>query len=361
MSKQRFTYEDLYGHVRAAFKKMGCTEDDASTCTNVLMAAELRGIPSHGIMRLKDYMLMWQKGKIKARPNVTIVHETATTAVIDADQAFGAVAGSKAMRVAIRKAEKYGSAWISVRNSSHYGIAGYYAMMALKKDMIGMAMTNANPLVAPTFSVDRFLGTNPIAVAVPAGKEPPFVADFATAPIARGKLAIKEREGQSVPTGYVQNPEGEPSTDPGIITRGGAIVPLGGDYEHGSHKGYSMSAIVDIFSAVLSRANFGPFVPPQVPYLEQKEGAPGSGLGHFFGVMSIDGFQAADEFKAYMDEWIKTFKNAKPASGQKEVLVPGEPERRNEISFREEGIPVSEKVIADIREVYEILGLKFSL
>ena len=361
MDSQRYNYDDLYVHTRAAFKKMGCSQEDASTCANVLIAAELRGIPSHGIMRLKDYMLMWQKGRINTKPKVQIVHETPTTAVVDADQAFGAVAGTRAMRIAIKKAEKYGSAWISVRNSSHFGIAGYYSMMAMKKEMIGLSMTNANPLVAPTFSIDKLLGTNPVAVAIPAGKENPFVADFATSPIARGKLAIKEREGLEVPEGYVQSRKGIPSTDPGIITRGGAIVPLGSDYAHGSHKGYSMAAIVDILSAVLSRANFGPFVPPQVPYLNQKEGAPGKGLGHFFGVMRIDGFQPADDFKAYMDQWIQTFKNARPAKDQGEVLVPGEPERRYEEKYRKDGIPVPDKVIADIKEVYEILELKFNL
>lgn len=361
MSNNRYRFEELYGHIRAAFKKMGCNEEHASTCANVLMSAELRGIPSHGIVRLKDYMLMWQQGRIKTRPDLQVVHETSTTGVIDADQSFGAVAGTWAMRHAIKKASKYGSAWISVRNSSHFGIAGYYSMMALKKDMIGITMTNANPLVSPTFSIDRFLGTNPIAVAIPAGEEDPFIADFATTPIARGKLAIKEREGKTVPEGYVQTVEGKPSTDPSIITQGGAIVPLGSNYEHGSHKGYSMSAIVDIFSSVLSRANFGPFVPPQVPYLSPKENMPGKGLGHFFGVMRIDGFQPAEEFKAYMDQWIKTFKNAKPDNEHEEVLIPGEPERRNEEIYRRDGIPVSDKIIEDLKEVYAELGLSFSL
>lgn len=362
MDKKRYTYQDLFVHVRAAFKKMGCSEDNATICANVLMAAELRGIPSHGITRLKDYMLMWQKGRIKAQPALKIIHETATTAVIDADQAFGAVAGTYAMRTAIKKAHKYGTAWISVRNSSHYGIAGYYAMMALKRDMIGISMTNANPLVAPTFSTDRLLGTNPIAVAVPAGKEPPLIADFATTPIARGKLALRERAHEQVPEGYVQTSEGHASNDPAVITQGGAILPLGSDYEHGSHKGYSLSSIVDIFSSVLSRANFGPFVPPQVPYLQPKENMPGKGLGHFFGVMSIDGFQPAEEFKEYMDQWIRTFKQATPAEGRKEVLIPGEPERRKEKDYRKNGIPVDDKIINDLKAVYDALKLeKFNL
>jgi LDH2 family malate/lactate/ureidoglycolate dehydrogenase len=361
MSFSRYHYEELYGHIRAAFKKMGCSEDDASTNANVLMSAELRGIPSHGMIRLKDYLQMWQKGRINARPDIRVVHETSTTAVIDADRSFGAVAGNKAMKLAIKKSGKFHTGWVAVRNSSHFGIAGYYAMMALKRDMVGISMTNANPLVAPTFSVDRFLGTNPLAVAIPAGDEHPLVADFATTPIARGKLAIMEREGRKAPGGYVQTPSGNPSKNPGIITKGGAILPLGGDYKHGSHKGYAMSAVVDIFSSIFSGANFGPFVPPQVPYLEQKENMPGKGLGHFFGAMRIDGFQSPEDFKSYMDHWIQTFKNARPAQNHKEVLVPGEPERRNEENYRREGIPVSSNVISEIRHVYGELGLKFSL
>ena len=188
-------------------------------------------------------------------------------------------------------------------------------MMALKHDMIGMTMTNANPLVAPTFSLSRLLGTNPIAVTVPAGKYPPFVADFATTPIARGKLAVAGKKGEKVPYGYVQDKDGNPSDDPDILHQGGSMLTLGGDYLHGSHKGYCMSAVVDIFSAVLSGANFGPFVPPSVAYLPVLDKKTGEGTGHFFGAMRIDAFRPADEFKAKMDEWIETFKNAKTVTG----------------------------------------------
>ncbi|MFO8053745.1 MAG: Ldh family oxidoreductase [Bacteroidales bacterium] len=361
MNHNRYQYRYLYGHIQHIFTKMGCSEADAHICASVLLSADLRGIPSHGIGRLKEYYLMWQKSRINTSPAIRVTHELPTTAVMDADRSFGAVSGIQAMDLAIQKAQDFGSAWISVRNSTHFGIAGYYAMQALEHDMIGICMTNANPLVAPTFSIERMLGTNPIAVAVPANKYPPFVADFATSPIARGKLAIKEREGEAVPYGFVQDPGGNPSTDPGIITRGGSILPLGSDYEHGSHKGYCMSAIADIFSAVLSRANFGPFVPPQVAYLKEKEHMPGKGLGHFFGVMRIDGFQPPGEFKAYMDHWIKTFKESRPLKGQNEVLVPGEPEYRCEKEYRDKGIPVAPAVIKEINEIYQKLDPEFSL
>lgn len=354
-----YTYEYLEEFTRSVFKKMGCPAEDAQLATDVFMAAELRGLPSHGMIRIKDYFELWKANRINVKPNVRIVHESPSTAVVDGDGAIGMIAASKSMQIAIEKAEKAGSGWVSTRNSNHYGIAGYYAMMALKKDMIGMSMTNANPLVAPTWSVSRLLGTNPIAVAVPAGKKEPFVADFSTTPIARGKLAVAAKQGKKVPLGYVQDKDGNPSDEPDILKEGGSMLTLGGDTEHGGHKGYCMSAVVDIFSAVLSGANFGPFVPPSVAYLPVLDEKVGEGTGHFFGAMRIDAFRPADEFKAKMDEWISTFKNAKPAPGFDEVLIPGEPERRKEERIRKEGINVIPAVAKEMKEIAEYLGVDF--
>jgi len=233
--------------------------------------------------------------------------------------------------------------------------------MALVHDMIGLTMTNANPLVAPTFSVSRFLGTNPVAVAVPAKKQPPFVADFSTTPIARGKLAVAEKKGEKTLLGYVQDSNGSPSDDPSILKRGGSMLTLGGDYEHGSHKGYCMSAIVDIFSAVLSNANFGPFVPPSVAYLPVLDEKVGEGTGHFFGAMRIDAFQEADEFRAKMDKWIETFRNAKSAPGKPAVMIPGDPERKNEERIMKEGINVLPAIAKELKEIANRLGVEFEI
>lgn len=263
------------------------------------------------------------------------------------------------MEIAIEKAKNVGTGWVSTRNSNHYGIAGYYAMMALENDMIGIAMTNANPQVAPTFSVSPMLGTNPIAVAVPAGKQPPLVADFATTPIARGKLVLAEKKAEKVPFGFVQDKFGHPSDDPAILKSGGSMLTLGGDYVHGSHKGYCLSAIVDIFSAVLSGANFGPFVPPSVAYLPVLDKKVGEGTGHFFGAMRIDAFQDADVFKSNMDEWITTFRNSKPAEGQERVLIPGDPEREKETRMKAEGISILPAVAKELIEIAEKLEVEF--
>ncbi len=356
-----YTYEYLEDFTREVFVKMGCSREDAIAASDVFLAAELRGLSSHGMIRIKDYFQLWQAGRINVRPNIKIVHESPSTAVVDGDGAIGMIASVRSMEIAIEKAEKAGSGWVSTRNSNHFGIAGYYAMMALKHDMIGMTMTNANPLVAPTFSLSRLLGTNPIAVAVPAGKYPPFVADFATTPIARGKLAVAGKKGEKVPYGYVQDKDGNPSDDPDILQKGGSMLTLGSDYEHGSHKGYCMASVVDIFSAVLSGANFGPFVPPSVAYLPVLEKKTGEGTGHFFGAMRIDAFRPAEDFKASMDEWIETFKNAKVAPGQTEVLIPGELERRKEEKIRKEGISIIPPVAKEMKEIATILGIDFEV
>jgi len=354
-----YTYDYLFDFTKNAFERMGCSEEDSHVIAEVFLAAEIRGHASHGMLRLKDYYELWKAGRINVKPNVRIVHESPSTAVIDGDNAVGMVAAKKSMLTAIGKAEKAGTGWVATRNSNHFGIAGYYSMMALKHDMIGICLTNANPLVAPTFSVSRMMGTNPIAVAIPAEKQPPFVADFATTPIARGKLAVAEKKGEKVAFGFVQDKTGNPSDDPTILKSGGSMLTLGGDRIHGSHKGYCLSAIVDIFSAVFSGANFGPFVPPSVAYLPVLDKKVGEGTGHFFGAMRIDAFQTAGEFKAKMDEWLTTFRSSKPAEDQERVLIPGDPEREAEARIMKEGISIVPAIKNDLMQIANELNLKF--
>jgi LDH2 family malate/lactate/ureidoglycolate dehydrogenase len=230
-------------------------------------------------------------------------------------------------------------------------------MMALEQDMIGMAMTNASALVAPTFSTERMLGTNPIAVAVPAGTEAPFVADMATTTAANGKLEILQRKHQEAPVGWIQDNHGHATTDAHVLKQGGALLPLGSDREHGSHKGYALGSVVDIFSAILSGANFGPWVPPFPAYVPMPENQPGKGIGHFLGAMRIDAFRPADAFKQDMDLWLKRFRSAQPVAGEERVLVPGDPERVCEAEREKTGIPLLPAVVEDLTK----LGQKFSV
>jgi LDH2 family malate/lactate/ureidoglycolate dehydrogenase len=352
-----YSFETLKDFTFNLFKAMGCPANDAQVIADVLIAAELRGIPSHGLMRVKDYYQMVNSGRINTNPNVTIQYETPSTATVDGDNSLGPVAAKKSMAIAIEKAKVAGTGWVATNNSNHFGIAGYYAMMALEHDMIGVSLTNANPLVAPTNSIDRLMGTNPIAVAIPTAKQPPFIADFATTPIARGKLAIKVKKGESVPLGLVQDAKGFPTTDAGALEKGGAILTLGGDLEHGGHKGYCMTALVDIFSSVLSGANFGPFVPPQVAYLPLLEQSVGKGLGHFFGAIRVDAFRPAVEVKESMDSWIETFRSAKSSSIDNKVIIPGDPERLMENELMKNGITILPSILKDINMVAESLNV----
>ena len=354
-----YRISDLKSFCAAVFEKMGHSPKDSSLAADVLVSADVRGVDSHGVARLSGYVRLWRGGRINTKASISIVHESPSTAVVDADAALGLLSAPKAMEIAIEKAQKVGTGWVSVKNSNHFGIAGYHAMMALKHDMIGMAMTNASPLVSPTFSKDRMLGTNPIAVAIPANRETPFVGDMATTTAANGKLEILQRKGDPTPNGWVQDLEGNPVTDPYAVKNGGALLPLGGDKDHGSHKGYILGSMVDIFSAVLSGANYGPWVPPFVSFLKPSDDPVGEGLGHFFGVMRVDAFRPKEEFLNHMDNWLKTFRAAQTIPGQERVLIPGDLEREMEKERLENGVPLMDKVVDDLTELGESLGIEF--
>lgn len=352
-----FPHAHLLQFTQQVFERIGCSDADAKLASRVLLQADLRGIDSHGIARLSGYVRLWEAGRVNSQPQLRIVHETPSTAVVDGDRGLGLVVAPYAMQVAIKKATAVGTGWVSVQNSNHFGIAGYHALLALEHDMIGIAMTNASALVAPTFSKERLLGTNPIAVAIPAGKEPPFVADMATTTAANGKLEILQRKQQQAPEGWLQDVSGQSTTDAHALKTGGALLPLGSNHEQGSHKGYALGAIVDILSAVLSGANYGPWVPPFPAYVPLPENQPGKGLGHFLGAMRVDAFRPAADFKADMDHWLRRFRGAESIEEQQQVLVPGDPEREYEQTRRQTGIPLLPAVLSDLQALAKKLDL----
>ena len=362
MQEQLVDYATLFDFTKSLFEQIGCSDKDAEQAAKVLISADLRGIDSHGVARLSGYVRLHEAGRINANPDVKVIHETPSTATVDGDKGLGLVVAPVAMRIAIEKARAVGSGWVSVKNSNHYGIAAAHAMLALEEDMIGISMTNASALVAPTFSVERMLGTNPICVAIPAGEQPPFVADLATTTAANGKLEILQRKNLEAPVGWIQDKEGNVITDAHAVKNGGALLPLGSDREHGSHKGYALGAVVDIFSAVLSGANYGPWVPPFPAYVPMPENMPGEGIGHFFGAMRIDGFRPAAEFKKHMDQWIERFRSAKTVNGHPKVIIPGDPEREAEAERMKNGIPLHGAVVADLQQLadkYRVKPLAF--
>src|SRR5450432_29904 len=353
-----YDYDQLWRFTKDVFTSIGCSEDHAALAATGLLRADLRGIDSHGIARLTGYVRLWEAKRANSKPDIQIVHETLSTGVVDGDSGLGLVVAPFAMVLAIGKAKQVGTGWIAVRNSNHFGIAAQHAMKALEEDMIGIVMTNASALVAPTFSVERLLGTNPICVAIPAGEEPPFVADLATTTAANGKLEILQRKEQRAPEGWIQDKEGNSSTDPHALKGGGALLPLGGDRDHGSHKGYALGSIVDIFSGVLSGANYGPWVPPFPAFIPVPENMPGKGIGHFFGAMRIDAFRKAEEFKQHMDQWIQRFRSAKTIEGQPAVLIPGDPEREAQAERMKNGIPLLHAVTENLKELGERFGVE---
>lgn len=358
---KHFHYPALLQFVTEVFTRMGCNNTDAVLAANVLLEADLTGVDSHGIARLSGYVRLWKTGRINACPTIRIIHETPSTATIDGGAGLGLVVAPFAMQAAIEKAKNVGTGWVSVKNSNHFGIAGYHAIMALQHDMIGIAMTNASALVAPTFSKEPMLGTNPIAVAIPAGTQPPFVADFATTTASNGKLEILQRKNQDAPLGWVQDKDGHPTVNASALKEGGTMLPLGGDREHGSHKGFALGSIVDIFSAVLSGGSYGPWAPPFPAYVPMPINMPGEGLGHFFGAMRIDAFRPANEFKSNMDNWISRFRAAAPVDTDRPVVIPGDPERLCKAKRLNEGIPLLDPVIASLHQVAQEFEIELDL
>ncbi|MBO9593041.1 MAG: Ldh family oxidoreductase [Niabella sp.] len=359
MHDTNYAYQQLLDFTIQIFKKIGCPQADAVTAAEVLLSADLRGVDSHGVARLAGYVRLWEAKRVNATPQIRIIHETPSTAVVDGDSGLGLVVAPFAMNLAIEKARQVGTGWVSVQHSNHYGIAAAHAMKALEQDMIGISMTNASPLVAPTFSTSKMLGTNPICVAAPAGNEPAFVADLATTTAANGKLEILQRKNEAAPQGWVQDAEGNSTTDANILKKGGALLPLGGDREHGSHKGYALGAVVDLFSALLSGANYAPWVPPFPAYVPMPERQPGKGIGHFFGAMRVDAFRTVADYKRDMDDWIGGFRKAAPIPGQERVLIPGDPEREMEAERRIHGIPLLPAVVADLKALAAKLDVVF--
>jgi L-2-hydroxycarboxylate dehydrogenase (NAD+) len=341
------------------FGHFGVPKADAELAASVLAVADLRGIDSHGVARLHTYFDMLDLGRINPRPDLQIVRQTASTATVDGDNGLGLVVGPKANEIALDKAAQAGSGWVSVRHTNHFGIAGYYPLKALERDMIGWAMTNSTKLVAPLFGAERMLGTNPIAIAFPGDREPPIVIDLATPAVAYGKIEIARRRNERIPPGWAIDREGAVTDDPARMIDGGALLPLGSDREHGGHKGYALGMMVDVLVAVLSGANWGPFTPPFALRQEMPTRSVGKGIGHFFGALRIEGFIDPLEFKRQIDDLIRTFRATKPAPGTGGPLIPGDPERDAERERSVHGIPLVLPVIEELRDISRRTGIPF--
>jgi L-2-hydroxycarboxylate dehydrogenase (NAD+) len=359
MTTRRFEAARLREFCTRVFQHCGVPENDAEQAADVLITADLWGIDSHGVARLRSYYEMLSFGHANPQPRLSIVREMPGTATIDADNGLGLVIGSRVNAIALEKAETVGTGWVSVCNSNHFGIAGYYAYQALERDMIGWTMTNTTPQVAPLWGSEKMLGTNPFAIAFPGKSEPPIVIDMATSAVSYGFIECARQQDRDIPHGVAIDNEGRVTHRPEDMMRHGALLPLGQDREHGAHKGYCLSAMIDILCGVLSGANWGPFVPP-FPYpLKTPARRVGKGLGHLFGAFKIEAFIDPDLFKCRIDEWIAVLRATKPAPDAETVLIPGDPERQTAAVRAVDGIPLKSSVVAELRHVSFCTSIPF--
>ncbi|MCK4360081.1 MAG: Ldh family oxidoreductase [Candidatus Cloacimonetes bacterium] len=347
---------DLEKFVTECFEKSGMSNEDSKITTDVLIESDKRGIASHGVARLKRYTDGIKNGIMIPDADYEIIKETPNTLVITGNDGLGQPVSYKTMKLVIEKAKKNNIGFATVRNSNHYGIAGYYSMMALQENLLGISTTNSFPLVVPTFGKDALLGTNPISVAAPTSKERPFVVDMATSTVPRGKLEVYDRRGKPIPEAWATDSKGHPTTDPGLVLKnvkeklGGGLLPVGGVVEEtGGHKGYGMAMIVEIFTGILSGGAFGPNVYgiPNTP----------ANVCHFFGAINIEAFISLDEFTKSMDSIIRALLDSKKAEGQDRIYIHGEKEFIL-ADQQQEYVKLFNRVIENIKEVGESLGVE---
>lgn len=329
------------------FQKLGVAEEDAKIVANVLVTADAMDIPSHGVIRTRRYVEGLKSGLMLPSAEIETLVDTPSSIVVHAHGAMGAPISAKIMRSVIRKAKTNGSAFGCVHDSNHFGIAGYYARMALQEDMIGIAMTNTGTLGVPTFGRQSMYGTNPIAFAAPAGQKPPFVLDMSTTVVTRGKLELYERMEKELPSGWAVDKTGKSASQAGPVLKdmlahlGGGILPLGGfGTEHSGHKGYGLAVMVDILSAVLCGAPFGKNV------FDTPESY--ARVSHFFGAIKISCFRDPQEFRQDMDQMLQDLNDCPVAEGEERVWFAGQPEFEQEQTSQQHGIRVLQKTYADL-------------
>ena len=341
------------------FEGLGTPTEEARICADVLIASDLKGIESHGIGRLKYYYDRIKAGVQSVKTEIEVVQETETTAVIDGHHGMGHVIAYRSMRLAMDKACRYGLGAVAVRNSTHFGIAGYYARMAAQEGMMGLAVTNARPSVAPTFSTEPMLGTNPIAFAAPSDMEYPFCFDAATSITQRGKIEVAARAEKAVPEGWVVDAEGRPLTDPVRILEDlgqarAALLPLGGEGELlAGYKGYALATMVEILSASLCGGAFmkgllgiGPDGSRR-PFM----------LGHFFLAIDIEHFIPLEVSKRITGEIMRALQASRKAPGCERVYVAGEKEYETERLIRAQGIPVNRNLRRELQIMRDELAI----
>lgn len=350
--------------VQSVFVRLEVTPEDAWLVADNLVSADLRGVRSHGVARLERYVKGIQDGLIKPRTQCTVVSETAASANLNAHDGLGQPAGKFAMDLAIEKASKAGAGFVTVQHSNHYGISGYYAMMALPHDMIGISLTNSAPLVVPTFGREIVIGTNPIAVAAPAEGDHPFVLDMATSTVPRGKVEVYDREEKTMPPGWATDQAGVGTGDAGLVLDnlinrlGGGLLPLGGEGEVNSgYKGYGLGLLVDVLTGVLAGGAFGTHV-----YEKTADGKPQpANVCHFQGALDLKGFGDPKAFKDRLAQYQRELRALPKAAGQERIWIHGEKEFEMSARYEVSGAPIHPKTVGTMRYIAGDLGIPYTL
>ena len=347
--EKRISFEELSLFCKQAYLKAGVPEADAEVVGSLLARADLRGVASHGVSRLPIYIERLEKDYVRKVCQFEIKRQKGATAYVNAQGSMGHLVSHKAMALAIELAREHGIGWVNVVDSGHFGVTGFFPMMALEKDMIGYICSNSAPMMAPFGGKKRIIGNNPLSYAFPTRKHTPVVVDFSCSVVASGRLILARKKGESIPLGWAVDADGKPTTDPYAgYEGGGSLMPMAG------HKGYGLALAHEIMSSLLGGGKWT----INIKSLYEKEESGIQGTCHSFMAVDPDCFVGRDEFKSLMDEYIDAIKNSGPADGVKEILMPGELEARTESDYTENGIPLVAATVEDLTKLAQRLGLE---
>ena len=345
---RRVRFEDLKSFCCKAYVKVGVPAAEAEIVADLLVRSDLRGVETHGVTRLPIYILRLQKGYVRKECKLTAVKDKGPIAFLEAHGSMGHIAAYHAMERAIAKAEEYGMGWVSVKDSGHFGVAGLFPMMALRKDFIGYVVSNSAPMMFPWGGKERIIGNNPMAYAIPTDHYPPVVLDFSLSVVSSGKLILSRKKGEKIPLGWAVDKNGLPTDDPYAgYEGGGSLAPVGG------HKGYGMVLVHEMLTAVLTGGKWT----RRIRSLYEEEPSGIQGTCHSFMAMDPDCFVGRDVFKREVDRYIKSIKESAKAQNTTEILVPGEPEFRTETERLKGGIPLVPATIKELTSLGESLGI----